>query len=223
VPRQGRRRAWQKEGWSKSGHSRFLVSQFGLFAVSNIEGEFTLAGVSEDTVRRYLEDAAAAESAFETQLRAFATEGDDEEVKTAFRTHAAETRTQLKLLSARLEELGGETSSIKEAAARVLSLAPPTVQIAHASEERTTMNLIAAYTVEAGECALYEALIEVARAAGDETTVTLARSIQAEAHRTADKLWSFIPSRSIIAFNVLTIGEVDPSIDTKVGEASWTS
>jgi ferritin-like metal-binding protein YciE len=182
-----------------------------------------LAGVSEETVRRYLEDAVAAESGFEAQLRTFASECDDDEVKAAFALHAEETRAQHKLLSARLEELGGETSPAKAAVARVLSLAPRTVQIAHAQEERTVLNLITAYTMEAGECALYEALIEVARAAGDETTVTLARGIQADAHRTADKLWSFIPSRSIIAYNVLTIGEIDPAVETKVGEASWTS
>jgi ferritin-like metal-binding protein YciE len=182
-----------------------------------------LAGVSEDTVRRYLEDAVAAENGFEAQLRMFASEGDDDEVKTAFAFHAEETRAQCQRLSTRLEQLGGEAPSTQTAVARVLSLAPRTVQIAHAPEERTVMNLIAAYTVEAGECALYEALIEVARAAGDETTVTLARGIQVEAHRAADKLWSFIPSRSIIAYNVLTIGEIDPAVDTKVGEASWTS
>jgi ferritin-like metal-binding protein YciE len=181
-----------------------------------------LAGVSKDTIQRYLEDAAAAESGFQAQLRAFASEGDDDEVKAAFAAHAEETRVQQEHLEKRLEELGGSSPGIRTAAARVLGLAPRTLQIAHAPEERTVQNLLTAYTMEAGECALYEALIEVARAAGDEATVDLARHIQAEAHRTADRLWSFIPSRSIIAYNVLTIGEIDPAVETKVGEASWT-
>lgn len=174
---------------------------------------------SADSLRRHFEEAVAVESGFEEQLRAFAGDGDDEEVKQAFAAHAAETRAQIERLKRRLEEIGGDPNT----SARTLALIAPVLQIAYATEERIVQNLLAAYTAEAGECAMCEALIQVARAAGDETTGNLVRSIQAEAHRAADKFWGFIPSRSIIAYNVLTIGEVDPAVETKVGEVSWTS
>jgi hypothetical protein len=46
----------------------------------------------------------------------------------------------------------------------------------------------------------------------------LAREIQDEERGTAEKLWSFIPSRAKIAFNLLTAGEMDPSVDTKMAD-----
>lgn len=169
-------------------------------------------------IRRYLEDALAIEKGAEAQLRAFALEGDDDDVKQAFAAHAEESQIQSQRLAKRLEELGGNS----HVSAHNLASPPAMLQIGLASEERIVQNLIAAYTEEATECALYQVLIDVAHGAGDEATVNLARSIQAEAHRAADKFWGFIPSRSIIAYNILTIGEIDPAVETKVGEVSWT-
>lgn len=65
---------------------------------------------------------------------------------------------------------------------------------------------------------MYEALASVAHATGDQTTESLAREIQAEEHRAADRVWSFIPSRSKIAFNGLTAWEMDPSVDTRMAD-----
>ncbi len=149
-------------------------------------------------------------------------DGDDEEVKAAFALHADETRSQHERLQERLREMGGSASGAKGLSANVFSSGPKASQIPHVEEERTVQNLIAAYTMEASECAMYEALIHVARAAGDQSTAALACDIQKEEHQTADKLWHFLRSRSIIAYNMLTITEIDPSIETKVGEASWT-
>ncbi len=85
-------------------------------------------------------------------------------------------------------------------------------------EGKLVQNLITALCVETGEMAMYEALASVAAAAGDGTTELLAREIQAEEQRTAEKLFHFLPTRSKIAFNVLTAGEVDPSVETKTSE-----
>ena len=88
----------------------------------------------------------------------------------------------------------------------------------HAPEERTTQNLIMAFTVENSECAMYEALAAAAEAAGDDATEALAREIQAEEKQTADKVWHFIASRSKNAFNLLTATETDPSVNTKAAD-----
>ena len=171
----------------------------------------TEAGV----VRRYLQDAIAAETDFESQLKSFAHEGDDFEVQALFFGHAAETSRQIQRLAARLQELGGIPSETKSSLAHFFSSAPKIAQATHKPEERIVQNLIMAFCVENGERAMYEALATTARVAGDAVTERLAREIAAEEAATAEKVWHFLPSRSKIAFNVLTAGETDPSVDTR--------
>jgi ferritin-like metal-binding protein YciE len=173
---------------------------------------------SNDVIRRYLDDAIAAEKSFETQLQGFAREGGDEEVEAVFAVHAAETRRQYERLTARLEELGGSPSTAKSFLAHIFGLAPKSAQVGHTAEERTTRNLVTAFTVENSEYAMYEALAAVAEAAGDTGTETLAREIQGEEKHTAEKLWRFIPSRAKIAFNLLTAAETDPSVNTRTAD-----
>ncbi len=173
---------------------------------------------SNDVIRRYLEDAIAAEKSFETQLEDFAREGDDEEIKAMFSIHAAETRRQYERLTARLGELGGSPSTAKSFFAHLFGLTPKTPQVGNTTEEQTTQNLIMGFTVESSECAMYEALAAVAEAAGDDATQALAREIQAEEKQTAEKLWRLITSRAKIAFNLLTVAETDPSVNTRAQE-----
>ncbi len=174
-----------------------------------------MAETSIDLIRRYLDDAIAAEKSAERQLRGFAEEGDDEEVQAVFQAHAEETRAQYERLSERLEALGGTSSTSKSMLAQVLSLAPQAAQAGHTQEERLAQNLIAAFAVEKSQCAMYEALANIAAAAGDASTEHLARDIQAQDSQTADRIWRFIPTRSKIAYNMLTAGEIDPAIETK--------
>ena len=163
-----------------------------------------MAETSTDVIKRYLEDAIAAEKSFETQLQGFANEGDDAVAKAAFHQHALETKNQYEQLTARLEALGGSTSGVKSFLAHVFGLSPKTAQIGHEKEERTTQNLMIAFAVENSEIAMYESLATVAEAAGDTQTATLARQIQAEEKRTADKVWSLIPSAAVSAFHRIT-------------------
>ena len=155
---------------------------------------------STDVIKRYLQDAIAAERSFETQLQGFAKEGDDEAAKAAFHQHAIETRQQYERLTARLEALGGTTSAAKSFLAHLFGLSPKTAQLGHVEEERTTQNLMMAYAVENSEVAMYESLIAVAEAAGDTQTAALAREIQAEEKRTAEKVWSLLPNAALSAF-----------------------
>ena len=78
----------------------------------------------ENPIRRYLEDAIAAEKSFETQLEGFAKEASLPEAQRMFQQHAAETRTQYELLTSRLEALGGSTSTIKSFLAHLFNSAP---------------------------------------------------------------------------------------------------
>jgi ferritin-like metal-binding protein YciE len=163
-----------------------------------------MAETSTDVIKRYLEDAIAAEKSFETQLQGFANEGDNAAAKAAFHQHALETRTQYERLTSRLEALGGSTSTAKSLLAHVFNLTPKAASIGHEKEERTTQNLIMAFAVENSELAMYQALISVAEAAGDTETVALARSIQAQEKQTADKVWSLLTPAAVEAYRRIT-------------------
>lgn len=163
-----------------------------------------MAETSADVIKRYLQDAIAAENSFETQLNGFAKEGDNEAAKSAFQQHAVETHNQIERLTARLEALGGSTSTTKSLMAHIFNFSPKAAQLGHEKEERTTQNLMMAFAVENSECAMYESLIVSAEAAGDTETAALARSIQAQEKATAEKIWKLIPSAATEAFQRVT-------------------
>ena len=140
---------------------------------------------STGVMRRYLQDAIAAESSYETQFRAFATGSTDEEVNTLFATQAEDTASHCLSLTARLQELGGHPSTAKSFLAHLFSLTPRTAQVGHVQEEKTTQNLIMAFTIENSAYAMYEALAAAANAAGDEGTEALALGIQTEEKQAA--------------------------------------
>lgn len=171
-----------------------------------------------DLIKTYLAAAIAAEQSFESQLRDFASDGDDDEVREVFAIHADETNRHHQRLTARLQELGGNSSSGKNILARIFSLTPKSARLGDIQEERTVQNIIIAYTAGSAEQAMYHALILIAEAAGDNQTAMLAGEIQAEEKRTADKLWHFLPTRSKIAYNMLTVQEIDPAIETKMAD-----
>ena len=170
-----------------------------------------MAETSVEVVKRYLEDAIAAEKSFETQLQGFAKEGDNSAAKAAFQQHAAETKVQYERLTARLEALGGSPSGAKSLLANIFGLSPKAAQIGHEKEERTTQNLMMAFAVENSELAMYESLATVAEAAGDSETVSLARSIQQQEKETAEKVWKLLPSAALEAFERVTAGSATAS------------
>jgi ferritin-like metal-binding protein YciE len=146
----------------------------------------------QDVVNRYLEDAIAAEKNFETQLLGFAKEGEQSHVQRLFAQHADETRTQYERLTARLEALGGSTSTAKSFLAHVIGMSPKTAQVGHDEAERSAQDLMIAYAVENAEVAMYESLATGAAEAGDSETEKLARTIQQEERQTAEKVWMLL-------------------------------
>lgn len=152
-------------------------------------------------IKTYLQDAIAAENSFETQLRGFAKEGSSTELHSLYEQHANETKRQYERLTERLKALGGSTSVVKSFIAHVVGLSPKLAQMGHDIMDRLTQNLMIAFSVENCEVAMYEALIAVSEAAGDNITAELARSIQAEEQITAEKVWKHLPATALSAFN----------------------
>jgi len=145
-----------------------------------------------DILKTYLEDIIAAEKTFEAQLTGFSKEDDDPAAQQVFAQHARDTHTQFERLTARLQSLGGSPSTAKSALAHVFALAPAAAQTGHHAIERTTENLIMAYSVENAEVAMYEVFVTVAADAGDRETEQLALEIQKQQKETADKLWKLV-------------------------------
>jgi ferritin-like metal-binding protein YciE len=161
-------------------------------AADSFQAERQKGKTAKDLLKRYLEDAIAAEKSFETQLIGFSKESDNSTVRQLFQQHAQETKEQHLQLSARLEQLGGSTSTLKSVLAHVFNVAPKIAQLGHDEYERQTQNLMMAFAVENAEIAMYEALAEACRLAGDKETEALAIRIQEQERATADKVWGQI-------------------------------
>lgn len=153
-----------------------------------------MADTSAEVVKRYLQDAIAAEKNFETQLQGFAKETGNDLAKAAFENRLAETRGQIERLISRLEQLGGTPSTAKSLLAHVFQLAPRAAQLSHEKKASTTQDLIMAFAIENKECAIYESLASTAEAAGDPDTAALARSIEAAGKAAANKIWGLLGS-----------------------------
>jgi len=171
----------------------------------------------QNPIQRYLEDAIAAEKSFETQLRGFAKEATLPAARNLFDQHAEETRQQYEDLTARLEAMGGSTSSIKSMLAHLFNSAPKMAQMGHDETERTTQDLMMAFAVENAEVAMYEALTIAAEIAGDHETAQLARRIQAQERMTAEKVWGTIAPSATESFRTERRGSsqadaADPAI-----------
>lgn len=165
-------------------------------------------------IKRHLEEAIAAEQSFETQLHGFASEGSSDGIHELFLEHAAETRGQYERLARRLTELGGEPSTVKSLLAHLAGLSPKLAQLGHDTVDRITQDLMIAYAVENCEIAMYESLIAVAAAAGDQDTAELARTVQDEERSMAAKVWKLISPWAGTAFKKLATAEtgaMDPS------------
>ena len=130
-----------------------------------------------------------------------AKEGDYSPAHEVFSQHADETRSQHERLTARIEALGGSPSGLKTIAAHIFNFSPKAAQLGHDSAEKSSQNLIIAFTVENSEVAMYEALATVAAAAGDIQTEHLAREIQEEERRASHRIWHLIAPSSRGAFD----------------------
>ena len=151
---------------------------------------------SSELIRRYLQDAIASESAFESQLRDMAKGGDNPQIQELFASHADETKRQCNRLTSRLQVLGGSPSTTKSILAHIFGTIPKAGQLGQRAEDRNTQNLIIAYAIEQSEVASYEALKVVAEAVGDIPTANLAEEIQREEQMAAQRIWNLIPTNA---------------------------
>jgi hypothetical protein len=167
-------------------------------------------------LRQLLASVAAAERSGEQQLREFgAAAGDDREVQSLFYESADSAKSHGQRIGMRLAELGATETSGGPDFVPATAAAPQIGRSAHISEEHLLHNLILASAMQAGKCALYKSLSAAASVAGDSATEVLAAELERNEQDTLERVRHFIPSRSKIAYNMLTLSEVDPAIETK--------
>lgn len=148
---------------------------------------------SVGVVKRYLEDAIAAEKGFEAQYESFAKEADEASLQELFRQQAAATKAQHDRLVEQLSNFGGTPSTTKGLLAQLFGLSPKIAQIGQNDTERTSQNLYIAFGIENSKLALYEALSTVAEAAGEDDVAALTRSLQSQQKDSIERIWKILP------------------------------
>jgi ferritin-like metal-binding protein YciE len=157
----------------------------------------------QEVIVRYLEDAEAAERNFEDTLLTFSNTGEQNAVKSLFEAASRKATTQHERLEARLRELGGTPSTAKSLLAHVLAMAPTLAQVGHEGVEKNTQHLIACIAAASAEIAMYESLANVAAAAGDTKTESLARELQKEEKEDYDQCWALLRPSALSAFETV--------------------
>ncbi len=152
-----------------------------------------------EQVSKYLADAHALEEQA-IQLLERASGRDDGNLTAAYKAHLAETQSQADAVEARLEALGRDPSTMKDALMRMGAMNWAAFFEAHPD---TPGKLAAfAYAFEWLEIAGYEQLKRVAARAGDTETVQLAQRIIAEERAAAEKLRGLLPEAARLSLMV---------------------
>ena len=167
-----------------------------------------MAETPQSRLIRYIQDAHAAEVGITTVLKDFIAEIDNAQVKAVFQDHLMVTESQAQRLEQRLVALGSGTSDGKGLINKIMGKAADLMHASHDTEDKTTLNLIKAYSTEHLEIGMYESMISYSEAIGDTQTAQLARQIQAEEQEAADKIFPLITITAKAALNRTTVGVV---------------
>jgi ferritin-like metal-binding protein YciE len=158
--------------------------------------EASLAAVGRDDLgeqlRKYLADAHAIEEQAIQLLEKGPELAGDEQLARVYEEHLAETREHEELIRTRLEALGGDTSSLKDAALRLGALNWGAFFAAHPDTPGKLAGF--AFAFEHLEIAGYEQLCRVAERAGDTETAEIAKRIIVQERNAAEQLASMFPA-----------------------------
>lgn len=146
----------------------------------------------QERLLRYLDDAHAAEVGIEDMLRSAVDRTNNVQAKTAFQEHLAVTQNQAQRLEQRLISLGGRTSGGKGILNSIIGKVSDLVNIGHDEFDKTTQDLIKAYSTEHLEVGMYTSLKAYAEQLGDSETAALAERAIGEEKEAADTLFPLI-------------------------------
>jgi hypothetical protein len=177
---------------------------------------------SLEVIVRYLRESISAERSLESQFLSCSKDGDDSDVQGYFASCAEHAALHAEMLEVRLAALNAAEHRGSDFLSDLLPATPKAAQFRHTAEERIVQNLVKGYSLSKSASAMYLALQTAAGTASDEQTADLAGRLAIEEWNAADHFWHFLPSRSKIAYNILTAGEIDPSVETRTADDRLT-
>src|SRR5919109_831289 len=139
-----------------------------------------------EQLAKYLTDVHSIEVQALAQLNAAPDIAGDERLAAVFHEHLGETDEQERLVRARLEERGADTSTLKDIAGRVGGWAM--IAFARLNPDTPGKLTAHAFSYEHMELAAYELLRRVAERAGDESVLELALTIAPQERAMAERL-----------------------------------
>jgi ferritin-like metal-binding protein YciE len=140
----------------------------------------------EEQLRKYLADAHAIEEQAEKFLERAVSLTEDTPLGKLFEAHLEETRGHAEKIEQRLDALGGDPSSLKDALMRMGAL--NWAEFFHAHPDTPGKLAAFAFAFEHLEIGGYEQLKRVAERAGDEETARTAETILGEEREAAKKV-----------------------------------
>jgi ferritin-like metal-binding protein YciE len=140
----------------------------------------------DEQLRKYLADAHAIEEQAEQFLERAVSMTEGTPLATLFQAHLQETRKHAELIEQRLDALGGDPSTLKDALMRMGAL--NWGEFFHAHPDTPGKVAAFAYAFEHLEIGGYEQLKRVAQRVGDAETVDAAERILGEERAAAEKI-----------------------------------
>lgn len=163
------------------------------------------------TLTRSIKDATDFTKILATQLRVLSDNGDDGEVRDFLLRQADTAASERDRL---LQATAGESDS-NRLGVELASKIPLAPFLERTQEEKILDALLVAFSALNVKRAMLTGLRAAADKAGDTDIGKFAADAAASAAQATSEAWRFIPSRSKIALNVLTAGEIDPAVETK--------
>ena len=117
--------------------------------------------------------------------------GDYPEIKTLIEKHLSETQRQAESLQQCIKRRGGDTSTLKDAAGKLVAFGQGMSGMF--VEDEIVKGVMASYTFEHMEAAAYRVLIAAAEAVGDTQTQAVCERILQEELSMASDLESHLP------------------------------
>jgi ferritin-like metal-binding protein YciE len=161
----------------------------------------------EQQLVKYIEDAHAVEQHMLRALDGLISTTDDPEMKGHLEHHKDETQRHRQLLEERLQAHGTAPSSVKDAGHILMAMSKGILD--KARTDNAGKNARDGYVAEHLEIASYELLERVARIAGDEATVEVARRNRADEEAMVKKIeasWDKVVRESLEQEGVPAVG-----------------
>jgi ferritin-like metal-binding protein YciE len=147
---------------------------------------------AEEDLMAWLRNAHAMEEQAVTMLEALAGRtGDYPEVKTRIQRHLGETQRQAEALEECIKRRGGDTSTLKDMAGKIIAFGQGMSGMF--VDDEIVKGAMASYTFEHMEIAAYRVLIAAAEAVGDAQTKSTCEQILKEELSMASDLEASLP------------------------------